>query len=449
MFLSLENIYTPVMYEEYYSLFGNMNTMYEYRINYMLLVNKYNALAIKYNRLLDEMAALKTSALAEISVPPPATSMQARDMSWNPLCPLGEIHSDMERYPSMSIYVNAKDVYGISISEPDMVQDYSYLELFVTDASGDQTLVDFSDNQVSIADVIGNHTTVDFSNNQVSIADASGDQTTVDFPNNQVFLTDACGNQTTVDFSDNQVSIADACGNQTTVDFLSHHVSIADASGNQTTVDFLSHQVFETDPSGNQTMVDVSNSQALVTDASGNYTSVNYIDHQVFMMDATGNQTMVDFANHAVYVTNENGNETTVEFSDNIVHVHEVETSRNLTMASEVSVTDQGTRDLGSPTDLMFAYFAQNNLNNELAEAIQHHSSSDSSDTTPCMASSDDYEERSLVEDPNKIVLHLRDDIHHPIHIPATTNLHHFHHNVIPQIHQEKKKKKFGSMHFS
>jgi hypothetical protein len=69
MFLSLENIYTPVMYEEYYSLFGNMNTMYEYRINYMLLVNKYNALAIKYNRLLDEMAALKTSALAEISVP--------------------------------------------------------------------------------------------------------------------------------------------------------------------------------------------------------------------------------------------------------------------------------------------------------------------------------------------------------------------------------------------
>jgi hypothetical protein len=40
--------------EEYYQLFGKISSEYEYRVTYMLLVNKFNRLAAKYNHLLDE-----------------------------------------------------------------------------------------------------------------------------------------------------------------------------------------------------------------------------------------------------------------------------------------------------------------------------------------------------------------------------------------------------------
>jgi hypothetical protein len=367
------------MYEEYYALFGNMNTMYEYRINYMLLVNKYNALAMKYNRLLDEMAALQTTAIAEISIPPQATPVQARDMSWNPLCPLGETHSDMDTEPCMScvdkIYVNAKDVYGISISQPmEFMQENADLELVVMDASGNHATVDVYNHEVCV-----NQTTVDWSTNEISVMDTSGNQSTVDVYNHEISMMDTSGNHTTVDWSTNEISVMDPSGNQTTVDFSNHEISVLDTSGNQTTVDVYNHEISVMDPSGNHTTVDLSN---------------------ISIMDLCGNQ------------------------------------------------PDQGTRDLDFPMDLISAHFAQNNIINELAEAIQHHSSSDSSDMSSCWVSRDDYDDQSLVEDPNKIMLHLRDDIHH-IHIPTATTLHHFHHKVIPQIHQEKKKKKFGSMHFS
>lgn len=45
--------------EEYYRLFERLTSIYDYRVQYMLLVNRFNALAIKYNGLLDENVQLK------------------------------------------------------------------------------------------------------------------------------------------------------------------------------------------------------------------------------------------------------------------------------------------------------------------------------------------------------------------------------------------------------
>ena len=61
----------PICPEEYYQLFGKISTEYEYRVTYMLLVNKFNRLAAKYNHLLDEYTKVVQESKTKQPLPAP------------------------------------------------------------------------------------------------------------------------------------------------------------------------------------------------------------------------------------------------------------------------------------------------------------------------------------------------------------------------------------------
>jgi hypothetical protein len=115
--------------EEYYQLFERLTSIYDYRIQYMLLVNRFNTLAIRYNRLVDENIQLKIDnqillnqcVLTEKNL---AGELPTRDVSCNTVHEIMDVSGntmDAVTWESVDVSGNTMDAVYAEIPRSDAV----------------------------------------------------------------------------------------------------------------------------------------------------------------------------------------------------------------------------------------------------------------------------------------------------------------------------------------